>query len=152
MAWPHKYSVSADGMESLLAPRWHGLTNIFSPSPQLKVPSTPTYLLSDSSDRPPHNSVPLFQPTSFPTVLTAVPHFLFILVGGVGVFTISPLCNSASADISISPTRVTTLSSTESRAVPVVLSLQVYGTVSPAPFPLSPVGFPISSTIEVSLP
>ena len=63
-----------DGMASLWAPRWHGLVNIlwvpmiwphcerldgmasqisFPPSPQSIFPSTPTYLLPDSSDHRP---------------------------------------------------------------------------------------------------
>ena len=92
---------------------------IFPPYTQSTVSSTPTYLLPDSSDRLPAFSIRLGW-------------------GGVGVVTIPPLRTSAPSVISIFPTKVTTLSATESCAVPVVLSLQVSGTVSPAPFPVYP--------------
>ena len=72
--------------------------------------------------------------------------------GEVGVVTISPSHTSTSAVISISPTRVTTSSATESCAVPVVMSLQVFGTVYSAPFPVYSVGSPISATIGLPLP
>ena len=71
--------------------------------------------------------------------------------GGGGVVTIYPSRNSASAIIYISPTRVTTFYTTKSCAVPMVLSLQVSDTVSPAPFPVFPVGSLISATIEIPL-
>ena len=92
----------------------------------------PTYLLPNSSGRQ--------------------PVFSARLGGGVGVVAISPSNTFASSVISISPTRVTTSSVTESRAVPVVLSLWVYVSVSPSNFPVSPVVSLISATIELSLP
>ena len=72
--------------------------------------------------------------------------------GWAGVVTIPPLGTSVSAVIYISPTRMTTLPATESCAVPVVLSLRFSSTVYPAPFPVSPVGYPISATIKLTLP
>ena len=132
MAWPHKQRLITNGIASFWLPWWHGLTNIFPPSSKSTFTFTWTYLLPDSSDRR----------------LT----FTVCLGGLVGIFTIAPSRASASAVIYVYSTRVTTSSTTKSCAVPMVLYLWVYGTVSPAPVPVSPVGSPISAAIKLSLP
>ena len=135
MARPHGYNLSA---------QCHGLTVGASMAwpHEYHLPHPPQPKIYLYSDLPPSRQLWSL-------------HHMFCLswcVGGVVVVTITPSHTSASVVISISPTRVTTLSATESCAVPVVLALQVSGAVSPDPFPVSPVGSPISATIELTLP
>ena len=107
-----------------------------------------------SFTHPPIKPFCLLQPTSIPTVLTASPHSLFVLMGrGGGFFTINPSRASTSDVIPVLyPTNVTASSVTTSCATPVILSLQIMlGNVPLDYFPVSYVGYLISDTIEFPL-
>ena len=130
MAWPHCERL--DDMTSQISCEHFNVIAsqiYFFLSPQSIVPSTPNYIVLDTSD--------------------GRPAFSACIGGGVGVVTITPSRTSASAVIYISPTRVTNSSATQSRAVTVFLYLRVSGTISPAPFLFSPVVFMICATIDL---
>ena len=140
MAWT--YCERRYGMASRIScdRQWHGLTV------SALMAWTHEYLFPI-----PHPLFFLRRPTSFPTVLTSAPNFLPVLVGRVGVWTMTPSYTAVSIIFPVSSTRVSTSSAIKSRAVTVVLSLWVSWTLFSAPVPVSPVGFLISTTTKLSI-
>ena len=132
MAWPHGERL--DGLASRIScdQRCHVLTASASMAwPHKYLSPTP----------PPDESCSLCRPTSFRTVLTAAPHFLPVLVGGVGVVTIAPSRTSVSAVFPVYSIRVNTLSATESPRSCVAIPLIFWDRV-PLSCPSFPRGIP----------
>ena len=111
------------------------LTNLASPSPQLI-----------------HT---LCRTTSVPAVLNTNPHSLYVLVGGFGDFTTTPLRTSTYAVVPVlySPTDVVASPDTTSCAAPVRLSVWVLPVSVPyVPVTVSSIEFPIFASVKIPFP